>query len=216
MQPQVIGAQESLPDAPSVQAPTEAGQFHSFVGEARSPFAFGAVGTSGSLISESEPGHVTSRSRPSFTILYRAASVKKKSTTFFDKYLYPSLLKQKLRYHPSTSRSLMGRAAYAAAHIFVTRDESGKGKVNSSYFLGVLTSVAVHTAYRPYWARSPSMMFSNFGSTIGSDAEVNLFHEFGPGIQQLVKGLTPKFVSKIEERITSDQTPRNPVLTPVR
>ncbi|MGA8619117.1 MAG: hypothetical protein WB660_11445 [Candidatus Sulfotelmatobacter sp.] len=79
-----------------------------------------------------------------------------------------------------------------------------------------LTSVAVHTAYRPYWARSPSATFSNFGSTIGSDAGVNLFHEFGPGIQHLVKGHTPKFVSKIEERITSDQTPRNPVLTPVR
>lgn len=212
----VIGAQKSLPDAPSVQAPTEAEQFHSFVGEARSPFTFGAVRANGSLMREREPGHVTSRSRPSFTILYRAASVKKESTTFFDNYLYPSLLKQKLRYHPSTSCSFMGRAAYAAAHIFITRDESGKGQVNSSYFLGVLTSVAVHTAYRPYWARSPSATFSNFGSTIGSDAGGNLFHEFWPGIQHLVKGYTPKFVSKIEERITSDQTPRNPVLTPVR
>src|SRR5712692_1802688 len=50
--------------------------------------------------------------------------------------------------------------------------------------LGALTSVAIATAYRPYWARSTSATFRTFGSTIGSDAGINLFHEFGPGIRQ--------------------------------
>ncbi|HMH07358.1 MAG TPA: hypothetical protein VK579_11830, partial [Terriglobales bacterium] len=73
------------------------------------------------------------------------------------------------------------------------------------------TSVAIATAYRPYWARSSSATFKTFGSTIGSDAGVNLLHEFGPGIRQMVKGHTPKFVSKIEEGITHDQIPRDVV-----
>ncbi len=51
---------------------------------------------------------------------------------------------------------------------------------------------------------------------IGSDAGINLLHEFGPGIRQMVKGHTPKFVSKIKENITHDQTPRDIVSTPER
>lgn len=78
----------------------------------------------------------------------------------------------------------------------------------------MLTSVAIHNAYRPYWARSTSATFTNFGSTIGSDAGMNVFHEFGPGIRQMVKGHAPKFVSRIEERITNDQTLRKVVSAP--
>jgi hypothetical protein len=80
----------------------------------------------------------------------------------------------------------------------------------------VLTSVAIATAYRPDWARSPSAAFKTFGSTIGSDVGINLLHEFGPGIRQVVKGHTPRFVSRIEERITNNQTPREVVSIPAR
>jgi hypothetical protein len=79
----------------------------------------------------------------------------------------PSSLKQSLRYHPSGDSRLMGRATYAASRIFIMRDDSGKGRLNTSYFLGALTSVAVSTAYRPHWACSSSATFNNFGSTIG-------------------------------------------------
>jgi hypothetical protein len=43
--------------------------------------------------------------------------------------------------------------------------------------------------------------FSDFGSTVGNDSGMNLWHEFGPDIQQLMKSHAPKFVSKIEEQI---------------
>jgi hypothetical protein len=45
---------------------------------------------------------------------------------------------------------------------------------------------------------------------------MNLFHEFGPGIRQMVKGHTPKFASRIGERITNQQIPRKVVSTPAR
>jgi hypothetical protein len=75
----------------------------------------------------------------------------------------------------------------------------------------VLTSVAISTAYRPYWTRSTSATFKTFGSTIGSDAGINVLHEFAPGIRKMVRDHAPKFVSRIEERINNDQTSREVV-----
>ena len=217
MQRQEIRTWKSLPDAPSsVQPPTQAEKFHAFADEARSPLTPGAVGINAGVIRETKLGHVTPRLQPSFTAPYKAVFTQKESSNFVGKYLYPSLLKEDLRYYPSTSGSFMGRATYAASRIFMTRDDSGRGRLNTSYFLKVLTSVAIHTAYRPYWARSTSETFNNFGSTVGSGAGINLLHEFGPGIRQMVKGHTPQFVSRIEERITHDQIPREAVSSPAR
>ena len=209
----------SLPDAPSsVQPPTQAERFPTVVTVVRSPLTLDAPGVTvinAGIMREKGPGHVTPGLRPIFIPRYETAFTQEDSSTFLDRYLVPSLLKRNLRYHPSTSGSFMGRASDAASRIFITRDDSGKGRLNTSYFLGVLTSVAIHTAYRPYWTRSGSETFNNFGSTIGSDAGLNLFHEFQPGILQMVKGYTPKFVSRIGATITNDP-PRAVVPTPAR
>ena len=190
-----MGTWRSLPDAPSViQPPRRAERFPTFVNETGSPLTLGAVGVSTGVIRGTILGHVTPGSQPRLTALYP----------------------QNLRYRPSTSSSFMGRATYAASRIFIARDRSGKGRLNTSYFLGVLTSVASDTAYRPSWARSTSATFNNFGSTIGSDVGMNAFHEFGPGIRQMLQDHTPKFVSRIETRITHDHTPREVVSSPAR
>ena len=126
------------------------------------------------------------------------------------------LLRQDPRYYPSTSDSIMGRTTYAASRVLITRNDSGKRTLNTSYLLGVLTSAAVATAYRPYWARSASTTFKDLGSTIGSDAGINVFHEFWPGIRQVLERHSPKFVSRIEKRLTNNQTPREVILTPGR
>ena len=216
VQRQEMRTWRSLPDAPSAQPPTQAAKLHTFADEAHSPFALGGVGINAGVMREIELGHVTPGVHPSFAAPYTEVFTQRESSTFLGKYLYPPLLKQNLRYHPSTSISFMGRATYAASRIFITRDDSGKGRLDTSYFLGVLASVAAHAAYRPYWARSTSATFNNFGSTIGSDAGINLFYEFGPGLRQMVTGRGPKFVSRIEERITHDQNTREGVSNPAR
>jgi len=178
----------SLPDAPSTVALAQ--------------IANGRIGTRENIPSVVAAGGTIARpAQPAFTLLYRSEPVQESSNNFFDKYLYPSLLKRNVNYHPSTSDSFMGRAVYAASRILVTRDDSGRGRLNTSYFLAVLSSAAIHTAYRPYWARSASSPFSDFGSTMGNDAGMNLLHEFRPGLQQLMKNHAPRFVSKIEQRI---------------
>ena len=189
-------ASSSLPDAPSLAASAQLATGRIFAAEGRALFAAGAEPTSRSgIVNMARPV------RSEFPPVYQAASDQKTSHNLFDKYLYPALLKRNLNYHPSTSDSLKGRALYAASRIFVTRDETGKGRVNTSYFAGVLSAAALHMAYRPAWNRSASAPFSDFGSTIGNDAGMNLFHEFRPGLEQLMKNHAPKFVSKIEERV---------------
>jgi hypothetical protein len=205
---------KSLPDAPSAQSPTQAEKFRTFVDEARSPLTFGAAGVNAGIMRETELGRLSSGRQASLTDLYKGVLIQKESSAFFSKYLYPALLKQDPRYYPASSRSFLGRATYAASRILITRNDSGKRTLNTSYFLGVLTSVAIATAYRPYWTRSTSATFKTFGSTIGSDAGINLLHEFGPGIRRMVKRHAPKFVSRIEERITNDQTLSDVITTP--
>jgi len=214
VQRQELRTWKSLPDAPSAQSPTQAEKFRTFVDEARSPLTFGAAGVNAGIMRETELGRLSSGRQASLTALYKGVLIQKESSAFFSKYLYPALLKQDPRYYPSSSRSFLGRVTYAASRVLITRNDSGKTTLNTSYFLGVLTSVAISTAYRPYWTRSTSATFKTFGSTIGSDAGMNLLHEFGPGIRQMVKGRAPKFVSRIEERITNDQTLRDVNTTP--
>ena len=152
--------------------------------------------------------------QPTFSIFCKTAVTQEDN--FVAKYLYSPLLKQNLRYHPSTSVSFMGRATYSASRIFITRDDHGKRGLNTSYFLELLSSVAFHRAYRPYYVRSPSATFNDFGSTIGNDAGMNLFHEFGPGIRQMAKDHTPKFALKVGERITHRQKLREVVSSSAR
>jgi hypothetical protein len=170
------------------------------VDQGRGPLTAGAAG-SGELLNR-ESGRAASAARISFWPLGEDETLQRDSRDFLQKYLFPALSKRNLNYHPLTSGSLMGRATYAASSIFVTRDDSGRRTLNTTYFVAVLSSAVIHTAYRPYWRRSVAEPFSDFGSNIGNDAGMNFLHEFGPGIQQLVRSHAPKFVSKIEERIS--------------
>lgn len=111
------------------------------------------------------------------------------------------LLRHNVSYRAPANRSFSGRAASAALSTFFTQDLSGKKKLNTSYLLGVLTSAVLHTAYRPYWNRPVSAPFSDFGSTIGNDAGMNLLHELRPGLEQLIKSHTPKFVARLEASV---------------
>lgn len=206
----------SLPDAPSVQPRTQAETFAAFVDQAPRPLTLGGVGVTAGLIRTTEWGHLAPTAHASFTASCKVACAQTESSSLFVKYLYPSVLKQNGHYHPSTSGSFMNRAGYAASRLFITRDESGKGRLNTSYFFGALTSAAIRTAHRPYWARSASAPFNDFGSTIRNDAGLNLLHEFGPGIREMMRVHDPKFVSRIELRITHDQSPKEVVLTSAR
>lgn len=183
----------SLPDAPSPVQP-QPDEFPAFFKEASSPLTLGEVAGSASVKRD-----VTSEPQTSLAALYQSLPVPRESSAsaFFGKYLYPLWLKPDLSHYPSASGSFMGRISYTASRIFITCDDAGKRKPNPSYLLRALTSVAIHAAYRPYWAQSATATFNDFGSTIGRYMGVNVLHEFGPGIRQIVKGRTSKYSPKV-------------------
>jgi hypothetical protein len=160
-----------------------------------------------------EPASEFLTGQTSLTALY-GPSASQRDSSILDKYLSRSLQARQQHYQPSTGGSFMSRATAAALHTFFTRDDSGKGKLSTSYLMGTLTSVVVDNAYRPYWVRSSaSSTFNNFGSTIGSDAGMNVFHEFAPGIRRLLLSHAPGFVSRIEERVSHDQSSREAIFS---
>jgi len=139
------------------------------------------------------------------------ASTQKSSGFFLERYLYPPKLPQSSRYQASARDGLFGRATDAASRIFITQDLSGTRRLNTSYFLRVATLIAADTASRPYYQRhSGTAPLSDFGSTVGNDAGVNLLHEFGPSLHQAVTSHTPKFISRIEQRILQGVVQQGP------
>jgi hypothetical protein len=183
-------AGESLPDAPSESAATQKLNFNGIIEKTRSPLGVAAAG-----------GNVGLMRQGAFADPDKTVSNQKEPDTMFRKYVYPSSLKRQSGHHAMSNGSLMGRATSAAARPLITRDDSGKARLNTSYLLRTLTVVAKDTASTPYWRRSRAGPISDFGSNVGSDAGMNLWREFGPGVQRLMKNHTPKFVFKITEHI---------------
>ena len=192
-------AAQSLPDAPSAQVQLNRVQS---VNEGRWPLTMDETKASGMRATEAIFAPPLSA-----TALIKTGLVPKKSDDFFSKYL-AAPARQNARYQPSSSDKVMGRATDAASRIFVTRDQSGKRRLNTQYFLRVLTSVAADSASRRYRARSGTAPLSSFGSTVGNDTGMNLLHEFAPGIRQKMAGHLPGVVSRIGEHLIRLQNPK--------
>ena len=183
-------AQSSLPDAPSAIPAKQRERFRAFV-EGRFPLIFDGAAINASTIRES-PEYFAPKVTHGFSVLYGAPVVQKEPNVFSDNH---------------TSDSFLGRASYAASRLFITRDESGKRRFNTSYLLGALASAAIaNTTYRryrtqlvPYQARSVSGTFGNFGSTVGGDAGERIFRQFWPQIHQLLRGHALKVLPRVGE-----------------
>lgn len=184
-------ATSALPDAPSVQPSADQASFRVFSGAS-------CLGAScSSAIAAGDYGEQFALSR----VYTEEPSTPKSSADFFKKYLSRSSIKPAWRYESSDGDSLVERATHAASSILYARDDAGEKTLNTSYFLRVLASALAHCASRPYWRRSLSQPFSDFGATIGNDAGMNVLHEFEPGIRQLMKSHQPRFVSRIEAHV---------------
>jgi hypothetical protein len=116
---------------------------------------------------------------------------------FFTKHMNPALVRRSRIYHPVDNGGFFGRMMYAASSVLIEHDEDGN-RLNTPYLLSVLSAAAMHSASCPSWRRTAGQPFSDFGSTVGNDAGMNVFHEFEPGFRDLLKNHEPKFVDKIE------------------
>ncbi len=123
---------KSLPDAPSpMQPPAQAEGFHTFGNDSAGVLP-------GFCPSNRGFGYLT-RKTPDF----QTPLDKERLNEIERLYVTPGP-----RQAPSASGSFIGRASSAASSNFAVPDGAGKGKPNTPDFLGVLTSVAAHAAYR--------------------------------------------------------------------
>jgi hypothetical protein len=199
------GAVTTLPDAPSASVANRTDALAESAIERQWAFKSAATGKVAPQSVASAPPNL---STPNLAMVYETAPAQKESGDFLSKFLVASVHHPNSRYRASSNDSWMGRATDAASSILVTRDESGKRRLNASYLVGVLTSVAAHSASRPYWLRSNSAPIGDFGSTVGNDAGMNLLHEFGPGLREAVTGHMPSFVFRIQQRVAGTRNPR--------
>jgi hypothetical protein len=161
-------------------------------------------GGANALIAPEKPVAIELPEAPS--MLYQPPPAPKENTVFLTRYLEPSALQRAIHYSPSSRATLMGRATDAASRLFITRDEAGNRHLNTPYLLRALTVVAAANASRRYRARSGAAPLSDFGSTVGNDAGMNLLHEFGPGLKQRMSAHMPDFVSRFQHQQTSRNT----------
>jgi hypothetical protein len=162
------------------------------------------------LVAPEKPVAIELPEAPS--MLYQPAPAAKENTVFLTRYLEPYALRRAIHYSPSSSATLMGRATDAASRLFITRDEAGNRHLNTPYLLRALTVVAAANASSRYRARSGAAPLSDFGSTVGGDAGMNLLHEFGPGLKQMMSAHMPDLVSRFQHQ----QTYRNASAVPSR
>ena len=200
----------SLPDAPSASVANRTDAPAESAFERKWAFKSAATGEAALQSVASAPSNLVrpNLAPPKLTMVYETVPAQKESGDFLSRFLVASLHNPNSRYRASSNDRWMGRATDAASSILVTRDETGKRRLNASYLVGVLTSVAAHSASRPYWLRSSSAPIGDFGSTVGNDAGMNLMHEFGPGLREAVTGHMPSFVFRIEQRVTGERNPR--------
>ena len=184
---------QSLPDAPSALVSTDPHRndthtLNKFVDEARAPLqvaeadVHAAEMRQAGLVSDGAP---TQHGQDFDARLH--------------KILYPAMVRQ-----PSSSAddgSLIGRGMHASLRALVAHTESGSAKLNTGYLLRTLTAVAADAGSTPYWRRHAVDSAGDFGSMVGNDAGLNLWHAFAPGIGHVVVKHTPKFVSRIQAHV---------------
>ncbi len=209
-----LSSDASLPDAP-MPSTLEPAQFHSTDAQPRFSVGAGNTGAPGQgVLRQTQARELSPLFPPAASLFYDAdekAPAQKSSAFSLNKYLYPAKLPQSSRYQASSSDGLVRRASEAASRIFWTRDLSGTRRLNTSYFLRVATLIAADTASRPYYRRhSGTAPLSDFGSTVGNDAGMNLFHEFEPDLGQAMTSHMPKFIARIEQRILQGVNQQNP------
>lgn len=103
---------------------------------------------------------------------------------FFQRFLFPTLLKQDPRYFRNPDLPFFQRALYAMSRVLVTRTDSGGQTFNSSRILSVAASRAVSDLYVPGERQGMHPIGACVSFTLLRDAGENLLHEFWPDVRR--------------------------------
>ncbi|MGE5321369.1 MAG: hypothetical protein ACM3SW_00810, partial [Actinomycetota bacterium] len=106
------------------------------------------------------------------------------SDVFFERFLFPILLKQDPRYFRDPELPFLRRALYSVSRVVITLNDNGHPVFNASKVLGGAASQALSDVYVPGQAQGLGPIRDRVTFDLLRDAGFNLLHEFWPDIRR--------------------------------
>jgi hypothetical protein len=102
--------------------------------------------------------------------------------------LLPIALHADPRYFIRGKGGFMKRTGYAVSREFITRNDNGRNRFNTSELLGNAIAAGISNAYYPEADRTFGKTFDKWGQQIGVDTGFNIMKEFWPDIRHKLFG----------------------------
>ena len=115
---------------------------------------------------------------------YGIALATSETDVFFQRFLFPTLLKQDPRYYRNPEMPFLRRALYSMSRVVLTRTDSGGETLNTSRFLGAAASRLVSDLYVPGERQGLHPLTGCVSFNLLRDAGMNLVHEFWPDLRR--------------------------------
>ena len=175
-------------------------KFHIFIQQTYSAYTFAntAFDAGWAQMTDDWPGY--GQGAEGYGKRYGALLANHEAGSFFENFLFPTVLRQDPRYfRMGPSHSLFARAPYAMSRVLITRSDSGHNTFNSSLLLGLLFVDGLTNAYYPRPQRGFGDTMSRFGGGVLSSAETNLLREFMPDMMRIFHKHEPEKLKKLEQ-----------------
>ena len=131
------------------------------------------------------------------------------ASNFFGTYLFPTLLHQ----NPSSPRlgpghTVWRRFGYALSRVAVTRDDSGKDTLNSSFLLSSVAANSIADLYYPRNQRGFSATLSRIEGSLIDNEQGSLQREFLPDIAQFLWKHASGSLQRLAQRLPFTKRPQ--------
>jgi len=192
----------ALPEAPSAYVPLSSHcKFELFLRRAYSPYTFSSAAFEAGLAQMSAQWPQYGGGMQGWGKRLGATLADTESRRFLQTYLFSTVLHQDPRYFPSTKKSVIGRAWYAATRVLVTKGDNGRDQFNASEFLGALSTSALQNAYYPQHYRTVDATMDRFTGALSSDATSAILREFTPDLKRLFDKHCPQKIQTFEAKL---------------
>lgn len=189
------------PGLPLVYTPLSPHQkFHIFVEQTYSVYTFANTAFDAGWAQMTDDWPAYGQGAAGYGKRYGALLANHEAGSFFENFLFPTLLRQDPRYfRMGDGHSIFARVPYAMSRVLITRSDSGHGTFNSSLLLGLLFVDGLTNSYYPRPQRGFGETMSRFGGGVLSSAETNLLREFMPDLMRIFRKHEPEKLKKLEQ-----------------
>jgi hypothetical protein len=117
-----------------------------------------------------------------FSVQFGAAQLRSISTRFLSDGVYAALFHQDPRYERIVDGGIATRAVDSAEQALFRHSDEGAREFNYSGILGRATSALLVLTYYPPRSRNSRVVFETFGTSVATNAGLNLLMEFLPDL----------------------------------